>query len=118
VFWKRKKPEILQKPSVRFLGEQDGEPERELKAALAAAFRETSGPRRAYLARVDYGDGGQAVALCLASPHDAELLRRAAACFSRLFGTDTSLDILFLSEADERAVGSVCRSFYERAPVS
>jgi hypothetical protein len=53
---------------IRFLGEQDGPPERELKSRLADLFRDCAAVQRAYLSQVDYANGsGRHVALCILS---------------------------------------------------
>jgi len=46
-----KKTEQFQVSSVSFVGEQDGPPERELKARLVILFNQNDNIRRAYLAR-------------------------------------------------------------------
>jgi type III secretion system (T3SS) SseB-like protein len=99
---------------VRFLGEQDGPPERQLKQTLRTFFSGTPGVRRAYLARVAYATSSeQHVALCLAAPEAADLASRIGAEFSRFFGASTHLDVLFLGAGQEAECRSVCESFYD-----
>ena len=63
--WFKKRMEIRVEPTVRFLGCQEGQVELELKSALLPALQRYS-VRRAYLARIDFGDGSSpSVALCL-----------------------------------------------------
>ena len=110
-----KPPEILRRQRVRFLGEQDGAPERALKAIFAAAFRRTPAVRSAYLARVAYGEEpGESVALCVRStaPEDRALVGRVGAVFAERFAPAEHLDVIFLSEAQEREVAAACPAFY------
>src|SRR5688500_13564542 len=52
--------------NIRFVGEQDGPPERTLKTHLVELFSTEPALVRAYLARVQYGaEPGSEVALCL-----------------------------------------------------
>jgi len=63
-----KNPEKIQVPKLRFLGEQDGVPERELKDRLVKFFQCDQSILTAYLARVAYTDPSPlVVALCLRS---------------------------------------------------
>lgn len=107
----RRPMEARNEPGVRFLQEQDGGNERRLKAALVADLL-AHGASRAYLARVPYRDSTSPdVALCVAGPHSTELLKHVDACFGRLAGRDAHLDILFLTEAQEKDLRKVCNPF-------
>ena len=98
-------------PSIRFLQEQDGPNEQQLKAALMADLV-AYGASRAYLARVQYrGSTTPDVALCVAGPHSSGLLRSVDACFGKLAGRDAHLDIVFLTEAQETDLQKVCNPF-------
>ena len=110
-----KPAELQRRERLRFLGEQDGPPERELKAIFAAAFRRTPAVRSAYLARVAYGeDAGGGVALCVRSdaPEDESLVGRVGAVFAERIDPGARLDVIFLTEEQEREVASVCPPFY------
>jgi SseB protein C-terminal domain len=102
---------------VTFIGEQDGAPERELKARLIGVLKRHTAVSRAYLAKVSYlenGEGG--VALCLPSgvePPEA-LVREVTAAFADLFSVDQHLDVILTSEDDEERLSKVCRPFYRR----
>ena len=99
---------------VRFLGEQDGPPERQLKDALRPMLAGTKSVRSAYLTQVSYGSStDRAVALCLVSPASQHLVQAVAAEFARLFGTSAHLDIMFLEPAQEAECKRVCPAFYE-----
>ena len=106
-------------PALRFVGEQDGPPERELKARLVEVFRLDSRVARAYLARVEYGDGsGMHIALCLSSSFagfDQALVREIGGVFASLFGSHEHLDTVFLREEQEETLTQVCRAFYPTA---
>jgi hypothetical protein len=60
MFWPFKRelrpPEKWYAPRIRFVGEQDGPPERQLKAELNALLAQRSHVQRAYLARAVYDD--------------------------------------------------------------
>src|SRR5262245_16648934 len=106
--------EARTEPRITFLGEQDGPPEAELKAAIAAELRSWPRAERAYLARVGYDAGGDhEVALCIAGAEDRRLVQKVSAVFQRLFASDTHMDVLFLTSAQEAELSTVCRPFYE-----
>lgn len=100
-------------PSVRFLGEQDGAPERLLKSRLVEAFSRHTDVRRAYLAQINVGDG-VGVGLCISTVGDADpsLVREISAIFASIFGAHEYLDILFVSEEQEAALERVCPRFF------
>jgi hypothetical protein len=115
----RRRPTEERTPRViRFVHEQDGEPEREVKALLARYFEESGTVVRAYLARVDYGEpDAYDVALCVVTPdgrQDPEVLNAVARIFGDLFSTKEHLDTLFLTPARERELAAVCRPFFAR----
>jgi type III secretion system (T3SS) SseB-like protein len=100
-------------PVIRFLCEQDGIPERELKSAIVVKLREFAIVRKAYLARVDYGNCEQYnVALCLSSPEDRQIVDAVGKVFHEMWRSDQYLDILFLSPEQEYLLGTVCKPFY------
>ena len=103
-------------PSVRFVGEQDGERERALKAALAEFFRADGVVKRAYLARLELGEE-RTVGLCLKAepPPDDSYPQRIAELFTRVMGSGGSMDVLFLEPAQETELARVCRAFYDAA---
>ena len=114
-FWKRRrqKPEVRWTQDLRFLSEQDGPIERDLKAALAEELAAFPGVERAYLARVDYGNAdAYEVALCIRGPEDRAVVERASRRFAPFFGPDVHMDIVFLTEGRERELAAVCRPFY------
>ena len=105
-------------PTVQFLGEQDGVPEGQLKAAFNFVFAEHPNVQRAYLAQARYAiSGPHNVPLCLvANSHDDEaLLRELSDTFVRLFRSEVHMDLLFLSPDQEEALARVCRPFYTAA---
>jgi hypothetical protein len=116
VFWRKRKreTEVHVQPTVRFVGEQDGEPERLLKTALVAELRVLPEVKRAYLARVEYPDGIH-VALCLAAPEDPSLVDRIGSRFNEIFGRPEHLDILFLRPAQETELQRVCTPFHHES---
>lgn len=82
-------PRAIYVPQVRFIGEQDGPAERELKQRLAEFFRGHQSVKAAYLARVSYGDAGPvSVALCLRTQlgPDSGIAEKVGRIFASMFG--------------------------------
>jgi hypothetical protein len=101
--------------TIRFLGEQDGAPEREFKEAVARLLGTNATVERGYLARVAYESSSNAsVAVCLVArdPQD-ELLQEIGSVFASMFGRDQHLDILFISRDQEQDLARVCSVFFE-----
>ena len=108
-------PQQLAPRIIKFVGEQDGSPESDLKARFVELFRREPTVRSAYLARTDYSDStGVHVALCVkSSAGEYPLLkRRVADIFSAMFGYHEHLDVLFIRDEQEEEVRQVCRAFY------
>ncbi|HLW58730.1 MAG TPA: hypothetical protein VKV57_02265 [bacterium] len=100
---------------VQFLAEQDGPPERILKAEFAKALSGIPHVLKAYLAVVRHNaGGGYDVALCLQSitGPDERLARKLSSIFARYFGAAQYLEILFLEGMQDQAVSRVARPFY------
>jgi hypothetical protein len=99
--------------NVRFLGEQDGAPERLLKRQLIEFFMIHSGIQRAYLAQIGAGEHS-GVALCIRNigGPDRNLAQKIGAIFATIFNSRMSLDILFLSDVQESSLSSVCSPFF------
>jgi hypothetical protein len=111
------KTEQVNVPKLRFLGEQDGAPERLLKQKLSDLFRRDCRVRRAYLTRVRLGESTKtSVLLAVRTESDADknLVDGAAGVFAAIFSADESLDILFLNEGQEITLRRVCMPFCER----
>ena len=113
LFGKRQRPPVVRVVSkIRFIGEQDGAPERGLKTLLVPELV-SSNAVRAYLARVQYENASTyEVALCVRGAEDPRLVQAVADHFAKLFRRDTYLDTLFLTEAQEKDLGRVCKPFY------
>jgi hypothetical protein len=113
-----KLPRALQKltpPTTRFVAEQDGVSERDLKACFVELFRKQATVERAYLALAEHGDGrGVHVTLAIrcSSGEDPSLIRRLANIFSSRFGSHEHLDMMFIREDQERQLRVVCEPFY------
>jgi hypothetical protein len=117
--WPRKKKQASEEKDVSrvaFVGEQDGEVERELKFRLVDCFRGGLEIRSAYLAQVTYGRSGPTdIALCLGGvPRRQErtVMEVAGKIFAGMFNNIPYVDVLFLSDEQERQAASVCRAFY------
>lgn len=119
-WFKRKHSRPLEQvtpPVVKFVGEQDGPPERDLKTRFIKLFRQEHMVQRAYLARADYGDAsGVNVALCVNSSvgEDMSLVSRVSDVFAEMFGSREHLDVLFVRGDQEQQLRVVCTPFYER----
>lgn len=99
--------------NIRFLHEQDGTPEKQLKQALVSVLKNMV--QRAYLVRVEYiSIGTNSVALCLSEAKEQESLVKAIGNkFSSIFGSNQHLDIIFLNKKQEKEVINICNPFFE-----
>ncbi len=103
--------------NLRFVGEQLGQPETDLKNELNRIFEGDVDVISAYLAKVAYeGDPSNHVALLVrAAPgRETELRARVAAVFSQMFAASQGLDVIFLDSVKESALSCVCRPFFQR----
>jgi hypothetical protein len=110
-----KKVEQLFPISIKFLGEQDGIPEKNLKSQLVEIFGGLDYVIRAYLVRVVYNDSNEVnVALCIRTEKDAShsLSNAINQVFYRMFRTNEHLDVLYLTEERETTLSKVCTPFY------
>jgi hypothetical protein len=106
-------------PNIEFLAEQDGAPERELKAELCRSLEELTAVHRAYLAVVQYsGKSSRSVALCLVAEAGSEssVVPKIGVVFSRMFNPNEYLDIMFVNESQELILSQVCKPFFIQAP--
>jgi hypothetical protein len=103
--------------NISFLGEQDGEPERELKSQWRTILAGYPNVTRAYLAIVSFDGVAGTPALCISSrsSETPQLVDALAAPFQQLFNKQVFLEIMFMSEEQEYQVRNVCRPFYEAA---
>lgn len=103
-----------QEGTIRFIGEQDGKPERALKSELQAVLTNASSVQKAYLARVLYGDSKHTnVALCLYdSAPSSKTADSCADAFQKMFRRTEALDIVFLDSSQEAELSKVCRPFF------
>ena len=116
-FWKNsiRKVEARRESVVRFIGEQVGGPAQDVKNALGAILKSHGGVTEAYLARVVFGtDPVFKVTLCMVAQEDPQLLREVEACFHQLFGSDSSMDVLFLTDSQRAELRGVCPPFFVR----
>jgi hypothetical protein len=110
-----RKPDQFQAGNVQFLKEQDGTPERSLKARLVDLFKSEMYVSRAYLARVRYGDSLTKVALCVCSAPGGQraLVESIGRIFSSTFSVHEGLDIIFLSDQQEAELMKCCPPFFD-----
>jgi hypothetical protein len=100
-------------PTVQFLREQDGKPERVLKEQFIEFVRRGSEVQRACLAQVRF-DGQLSVALSLKAIHgpDPNLVNAIGEIFKSIFVQQEHLDIIFLKDDQELALAKACSRFY------
>ena len=108
-------PQQVAVPHLRFFGEQDGPPERELKERLAQFFQHDQSVMAAYLATV--APDAQVpvnVALCLRTQFgsDPGLAEKVGRIFATMFGPREHLDIIFLDDEQEAELAKVCSPFF------
>jgi len=102
-------------PDVRFIGEQDGTPERELKAEFCQLFADRPHIRSAYLAQVAFVDSEPTevvFAVQSTTGDDLELVRAICECFAQRFRRDAHLDIMFMTAEQAIDAAAVCKAFY------
>ena len=101
--------------SISFVGEQDGEPERELKGLIIKVFEGNNNIIKSYLARIHYGDPNEIiVALCIFSKkEDEKLVMKLMETYKSIFSKDTFLDIMFLRDDQIDEIEKVCSPFYD-----
>ena len=114
--------EVWPLPPVRFIGEQTGRTEDELKAAIVRRWTERKCvPLRAYLVQVEYRRKKGGVALCIAldADPDGQMVEDAVVTFHGMFRSDEHLDVFFVKQEQERRLRQVCCPFFssKRLPV-
>lgn len=100
--------------TLRFIGEQDGTPEREFKERVIPLLDASGSVERGYLARVAYESAStELVALCLvAHQPTVGLLGLIGTTFASMFGRDQHLDIVFIDSELEPELARVCQPFF------
>lgn len=105
----------LRTDNILFLGEQDGDIERELKKRLAGCCSNSIHISYAYLVRASYKETpGVNVALCIVAKAESriDLLPCIEQVFRGLFHPTQHMDILFLSEIQLQEINKVAKPFY------
>jgi hypothetical protein len=113
----KKAPLELHIPRLSFIGEQAGPPEERLKGTLIDFFKRDQSVTKAYLARVDFGNGNPAgVALCLRTLFgtDKGMVEKIGTIFASVFNVQEHLDIMFLTDEQEVLLVKVCQPFFVR----
>lgn len=114
------KPDEFPVSDLKFLGEQNGEPERRLKDQLIALLRQQPDVERAYLARA-INAGRATVMLCVATradEPDESLPPQIGKIFAGIFNANDHLDILFSDAAQEAQLAEVCAPFFNRSTIN
>lgn len=115
---KNKPPQEMWTAPPRFVGEQEGPAERELKEKLVELFGRLRLVRTGYLARLTYGDAESvSVALCVRSQlgQSRMFADHVSNIFGSMFGTHEHLDIIWLTPEQETELAKVCRPFFNIA---
>jgi len=114
---KRMEPESFRVPEIVFIGEQDGNVEKELKAHLVGCFKANVHVAAAYLVRVKYGNSKtETIALCVKvdGENHSEIANLIGSQFKKMFKPTESLDIIFLTPEQEPRISIVAKSFYQQ----
>ncbi len=102
-----------------FVTEQDGEPQRRLKARLVERFHSSAGLLEAFLVWARYDDASDLnMAPCLKIDKgipDFELIKADGAEFANIFNSREHIDTLFLTPAQYQQIVTVARPFYRRS---
>lgn len=103
-----------QTTSLRFLCEQDGPAEQQIKAQWLPILEGDPHIRRAFLVRAQYADQTEHVILALSSTggSDAALMDALRIPYTAIFRDDCPLDMAFINEAQQSHLEKVCRPFY------
>jgi hypothetical protein len=111
--------EVIAPGSVEFLGEQADPADEQTKATLRWIFEQSPQVfRRAYLARVSYGEPGvSSVVLCVRNIDSIEqtLQRGFKHMFDEVSRRGDFYDWMIIGEEQERELRKVCKPFYEAA---
>src|SRR5579863_1666075 len=93
----------VQTTSLRFLCEQDGPAERQIKAQWLPILEADPHIRRAFLVRAQYADQTEHVILALNSTggSDAALVDALRIPYTAIFRDDCPLDMAFINEAQQ-----------------
>jgi hypothetical protein len=105
---------VLRPDRIQYISEQDGKPERELKARFVKEFAAYPALEKAYLVLVRYDEMPQgSVALCMvSSSKDMTLVDTIRKTFAGLFSVNSHLDILFVAASEAVRIEQVCKPFY------
>lgn len=107
--------EPLRSAKILFLGEQDGDTERELKKQLSRCFFGSIHVSYAYLVHMSYSETpGVNVALGIfaKAANHIELLPCIEQVFRGLFHPTQHIDTVFLSETQLQEINKVAKPFY------
>lgn len=113
-----REPTMINIGRPKFITEQCGPFEDQLKERLCSIFERDGNVARAYLLRVIYEGGfDQGVVLGLSADEKdmASIADRVGEIFASLFSSDECLDVVLLDEESERNAAAVCRAFYPKS---
>lgn len=106
--------ETVPSPGIRFIAAQNGKFESTVKKHLIVVFGTHSNVQRAYLVSALYPDRTIHIVLALACSvaPSKTLLQDIQRTFSKLASSSAALDVLFLSNAQEKQVAPLAKPFY------
>ena len=107
---------MIRPERVHYIREQDGAPERNLKAELSKVFDSYAGITKAYLVQVKYDESAEtSVSLCLQSTaREMKLVDEMRGAFKSRFRLGEHLDIMFVTPAETQRIEAVCPPFFKR----
>ncbi len=119
-FWQKntRKSGELAVQEIDFIGEQDGDPEREFKEAVRQILKKREKVNSAYLAQATYnGDSEIHVGLFISADESEAIVlnKKIVGVFSSMFSSHEHLDIILINQEKETALQQICAPFYERS---
>ena len=109
-------PQVVPASGIRFIAEQNGQFESTVKERIAAALPKHTEVQRAYLVSALYPDATTGVVLGVVcnGPPSQTVLPDIQHIFAAIAPPNLSLDVLFLSPAQQAQVALVAKPFYVR----
>lgn len=99
-----------------FLPLYDGETELLLKEKLRFAFRFEKRIELAYLVYAQHSNTRETtIILGIKAPEEQAIIEKTAVVFASIFDAKQHLDILFISDEQERQIQAIAFPFYKRA---
>lgn len=100
---------------IEYICEQDGDVEREFKSKICKIFLNFGKQIRAYLVLAKYIPQdivSVILSIRISDGYDEALLRKCSNVFRTMFSSNQHLDIMFISETEEKLIRKFCCPFY------